>query len=535
MLDYKIKNANIVDGSGKPAYRGTVGIRDGKLTFHTDEDAREELEAEGLFLCPGFIDSHSHSDRYIGTDPEIISLCKISQGITTEVTGQCGSALFPVPPTRREQMRDYFTEDMNQEQLDNVTRFQTFSSYLDYVREQKLAVNFAFLQGHSTLRLAVMGYENRKPTENELEEMKSLLRESMEAGCLGLSSGLIYVPGVYADTEELIELCKVIRPYGGIYATHMRSESDHVTEAVKEAIRIAEEAGVPLVISHHKVCGQRNWGASEETLRLVEEAIGRGVRITLDQYPYVASQTGLCQCLPPKYFTSGAKAAAELLKDSDMRARIKQEMTEVPCSYNSSYQNAGGFGGILVLSGTKVKDAVGMRLDEYARRIGKDPFEAYFDLMEANEGIGSGAFFCMDEKELERIYMSPNTVVGTDGLNGSNDGAVHPRAFGTMVRALRLFCKEKKLLTFEEAVRKQTSLTAGRWGLTGKGSIAEGMDADLVLLDYDRLEDKADFLNPRRLCTGIEKVFVNGRLTYEEGKPIEAFAGKVYLRLQGRK
>lgn len=530
MLDYLIKNADIVDGMGTPAYKGSVGIRNGKLVLGSDETAKTVIDASGQFLCPGFIDSHSHTDEYIGSDPEVISLCKISQGITTEVGGQCGSSMFPVPADRRKEMRDYFGEDTNREQLDSLDRFESFRTYLDFVGEQKLVGNFAFLQGHSTLRMAVMGYENRKPTADELEQMKQLLRESMEAGCLGLSSGLIYVPGVYADTEELVELCKVIKPYGGIYATHMRSESDHVVEGVKEAIYVAKTAGVPLVISHHKVCGIRNWGASKETLRLIEEAGREGVRITMDQYPYVASQTGLCQCLPPKYFTNGAKAAAELLKDPKMRRQIKREMTEVPCSYNSSYQNAGGFGGILVLSSPAVPEAVGLRLDEYAKQAGKDPFDAYFDLMAANEGVGSGAFFCMDEKELDAIYLNENTVVGTDGLNSSNEGAVHPRAFGSLVRAICYFAKEKKLVSFEEAVRKETSLTAGRWGLSGKGRIADGMDADLVLLDYDRLKDKADFANPRQLCEGIEKVFVNGHLAYENGKITDAYAGRAIVR-----
>lgn len=530
MLDIKIENATIIDGTGKDRYTGSVGVLNGKLIMNPKEQAKEILDAKGQILCPGFIDSHSHTDRYLGSDPEVISLCKISQGITTEIGGQCGSSLFPIPENRKETMKDYLSEDVNEDQLKYLDEFSTFDKYVSFVKRQNLVGNFAFLQGHCSLRAAVMGLDNRKPTASEMEEMKRLLKEAMEKGCMGLSSGLIYVPGVYSDTEELIELCRVIAPYGGIYATHMRSESDHIVEAVKEAIAIAREAGVDLVISHHKVCGVRNWGASEKTLRLVEEGIKGGMQITLDQYPYLASQTGLCQCMPPKYFTKGVRAAMEYLKDPEMREQIKKEMTQVPCSYNSSYQNAGGFGGILVLQSDGEPTAIGYRLDEYARIKGKDPFDAYFDLMIANEGLGTGAFFCMDEKEMERIYLNPNTVVGTDGLNSTNEGAVHPRAFGSFVRAICHFCKEKKLVSLEKAIYKQTFLTASRWKLKGKGILADGMDADMVLFEEEKLKDTADFEHQRSICEGITKVFVGGKVSYEDGHITNAFPGQVILR-----
>lgn len=533
MLDTRIINARIIDGAGTKAYFGTVGIRDGKLVLGRPaeaEEAAQQIDAAGKTLCPGFIDSHSHSDLYIGSDPETISLCKLSQGITTQVGGQCGSSLFPAPLSKKEQMLEYLKGDVNPEQLAAIEAFQSFEGYRNYVRAQQLPGNFAFLAGHSTLRMAVLGYEDRPATKAELKEMKTYLKEAMEHGCFGLSSGLIYVPGVYAPTEELIELCRVIRPYGGIYATHMRSEADHVVDGVKEAIRIAEEAGVPLVISHHKVCGPRNWGASRETLRLVHEAIARGVSVTLDQYPYTASQTGLCQCMSPKYFTDGPKAAAALLKDPAMRAQIRKEMTEVPCSYNSSYQNAGGFDGILILSAPHTPQAVGMTVRQWAEKCGKDPFEAYFDLMEENECEGSGAFSCMQEEEAERIYLDENTVAGTDGLVHKKDGVAHPRAYGAVVRSISQFACKKHLVSLEQAIRKATGLTAERWHLAEKGKIADGYDADLVLLAEDELEDQADFLHPSRLCAGIHKVWVNGEIVLEDGRMTGRYPGKILLR-----
>lgn len=531
MLDYRIENAMIVDGTGKEAYKGSIGIRAGKIEINPVEESKKVIDADGLYLCPGFIDSHSHTDRFIGSEPETISLCKISQGITTEVTGQCGSSPFPVPRNRAEEMVGYFEADgVNPEQIEAMSEYETFSSFVQFAERQRLVGNFAFLQGHSTLRMAVMGYDDRKPTTAELEEMKRLLKQAMEAGCMGLSTGLIYVPGVYANTEEIIELCKVIKSYGGIYATHMRSESDHVIEAVKEAIQIAREADVPLVISHHKVCGLRNWGKSKETLELVEKAIEEGVKITLDQYPYIASSTGLCQCLHPKYFTKGNAEVVKLMKESAIREQMKKEMMEVPCTYNCSYQNAGGFEGIMILSSPATPQAEGMRLSEYAKKVGKDEFDVFFELMIANDCSIKCALFCMDEKELDDIFRNPNTVVGTDGLNGSNEGTTHPRAYGSFVRAICHFSKKKKIVSFEEAVRKETSLTAERWGLKSKGVIANGMDADLVLIDYDRLEDKPDFVHPRTLCEGIEKVFVNGELAYEKKKITGAYAGRVVIR-----
>lgn len=530
MLDLIIKNVSVVDGSGGRAYTGSVGIRNGRIVLEPAGDAAEIIDAGGLTLCPGFIDSHSHTDRYIGVAPELISTCKISQGITTEVVGQCGSSTFPVPADKREAMRQFFTEGMDDEQLERILSFRDFKAYVEFVKKQNKVGNYAFLSGHGALRLAAMGFENRRPADRELDVMKQYLAAAMENGCFGLSSGLIYVPGAYADTQELIELCRVIKPYGGIYATHMRSESEHVTEAVEEAIRIAKTAEVPLFISHHKVVGARNWGSSARTLKLVHEAIEEGVKITLDLYPYIASQTGLCQCIPPKYFSKGIKSAVELLKDPLMRSTIRQEIEEDPPKYNNSYQNAGGFSGILILNSPKVPEAAGMTVEAYAQKTGRDPFDAYFDLMLENEGVGSGAYFCIDGKELEAIYMDENTVVGTDGMVGSKDGPVHPRAYGSMVRALCCFSKQKGLLSFEEAVRKQTHLTAERWGIPNKGLIAEGYDADLVLLDYDKLSDKADFNHPRELCDGIEAVFVNGKTVYKNKMLTGSYPGEVLLR-----
>lgn len=530
MLDYIIRNAIIIDGTGEKSFTGNVGIRGKKIILNPEETAKIEIDGSNRILCPGFIDSHSHSDRFLGISPHIVALCKLSQGVTTEITGQCGSTNFPISSKYLDTVKESFSDPMPEVILDHLKDFTSFKAYKSYLQKQKKGLNYAFLIGHSALRLAVMGNDNRRPTKEELNQMKEYLKEAMEEGCMGLSSGLIYVPSVYADTEELIELCKVMKPYGGIYATHMRSEADHVVEAVKEAITIAKTAKVALVISHHKVCGVRNWGASKETLALIHKAIKEGVAITLDQYPYAASQTGLCQCLPPKYFAVGKEEVAKLLHDPNHRAEMKKEMQENPPKYNNSLQNANGFRGVLILSCPGTPKAVGMTVAEYAKMCNKDEYEVYFDLMEKSNCAGRAAYFCMDEKELDAIYMDENTVVGSDGEVGSMEGPVHPRGYGTFVRSICYYSRQKGLLPLEQAIYKQTYLTAKRWGIKNKGLIQDGYDADLVLMNYQMLNDRADFTNPRRLCDGIDLVFVNGQLVYKDKCLIEENAGEIYER-----
>lgn len=300
MLDILIQNGSIIDGTGKKAYIGDIGVSGGKITFHTDkESAARIINASGKIVCPGFIDFHSHGDMVLGQD--FAKLCKVSQGITTEIAGQCGSSMFPVRPEKLDLYQTLLSVG-TATYPDDMPNWTTFARYLEYAKQVPLAANIKFLVGHGSLRLAVMGYAYRKPTKEELEQMKTLLRECMENGALGMSSGLIYTPSAYAETEELIELAKVVAEYDGLYATHMRNESYDVVNSVKEAIEIGRQSGVRVSISHHKVCGKPNWGLSQETLKLVEDAIAEGIRITLDQYPYTASMTHFDCLYPPLVF-----------------------------------------------------------------------------------------------------------------------------------------------------------------------------------------------------------------------------------------
>lgn len=533
MYDLLIKNATIVDGSGKPAYIGNVASVNGKLIV-SDVDlaagAKTELDGTGLTLTPGYIDSHSHIDEAMYGDPNIYELCKINQGITTEVCGQCGASLFPYNKGFEKEHYTIMKSFVDEEYLKIVPDFVNFPSFLEHAKAMPKGQNFYFNVGHGSLRAAAMGTEARKPTSDELEKMKDMLRDAMEHGCLGMTSGLIYNPGVYSETEELIELCKVMAPYHGVYATHMRNEAANSLASVAEAIKIAETAGVKLVISHHKICGKGNWGLASETLKLIHEAIERGVDITIDQYPYEATQTYMNVILPPKYFAMGMDYILEHLSDPEWRATVKAEITDPASTFENQWKNCGGFSGILILSSPNVPEACGMRISEYAEKIGKDEFDAYFDLLLANEGAGLCAYFCICEEEIQQIYKDENTVPGTDCIITLDDSPCHPRTYGTFIRTIAHFQKECGLLPLEKVIYKQTYQTALAWGIPNKGLIRDGYDSDLVLFDYNTIYDTPTFENGRQLCEGVKVVIVNGEIVYKDKKLTGSYSGKCLLR-----
>lgn len=531
MLDLLFKNINIVDGTGDPVFIGDVGVQSGVITFNTGEDAVQTIDGTGKYICPGFIDFHSHGDGIYGT--EIGSECKINQGITTEITGQCGSAMFPVIEEHSDELKRLLRlicKDFPEE-YGSFTSFEKYSEYLD---NTGLALNAKQLIGHGSLRIAVMGYQNRKCTEWEMEMMKSAVREAMEHGAFGISSGLIYSPSCFADTGELIELCKVVAEYGGIYETHMRNESDNVVESVKEAIRIGREAGLPVCISHHKVQGRPNWGLSAETLKLIDEAVALGQKVTIDQYPYLASMTSMNAIIPPAYFGDNLRGLTEKLKNPDIRAKVKAEILNPETGFENQYINCGGFENIMIAALPQTPEYDGMTISEAADAYGKDVFETLFDLLVKNECIGSCIYFSMCEEDMCRIFMDPNTVVGTDGIYTFRGQKAHPRAWGTFPHAICYFHKQKQLVSLPEMIRKITLLPAQRAMIANKGAIKEGWDADLVVFDYDKLEDKADYRNTDIKCEGIEYVIVNGQVVYHDKKLTGRYPGRL-IRHNGRR
>ena len=522
MYDLYIQNVSVIDGTGAPTFSANVAVQNGLIHLNPTDlgVSAEYIDGKGLTLCPGFIDAHSHEDRTMGTPSG--QLCKISQGITTELTGQCGSTCFPVPedPERRE----LFYQSGGAPNPINgqlPAPFFTMADYLSYMARQPLSTNQKVLTGHKALRIAAMGFDNRTPSPAELEHMKSMLREAMECGSAGLSSGLIYSPSCYAEEEELVALCRVVAEFDGIYATHMRNEASQVERSVRESIAVAERSGCRLNISHHKICGKENWGRSEQTLRLIHEANDRGVPVTVDVYPYTASSTSLNVCLPAHFFSNGPEKMQLLLREPSVRSAIKQEMEQIDGRYRHC-----GFDKILVTLAPNTPDACSKTVSEYAVLVGKDPFDAYFDLICENGYAAQAIYFSMCEEDLQRIVLDPYAVIGTDGVARSLTAPTHPRSFGSFPRAIRYFVREKKLLTLEAMIHKMTQLPAQRLLVPNKGVIANGYDADLVLFDAAHITDRATYLNGTALCDGIDRVIVGGKTVYQDKKLTGVFPGK---------
>ena len=402
-----------------------------------------------------------------------------------------------------------------------ISKFVSFDKYRQYVEALPLTTNFKHFVGHGALRIAAMGFEERRAKTSELRIMKNLLRESMEHGAIGMSSGLIYPPGCYSDEEELVELCKIVAEYGGIYATHMANEAAFVVQSVNDAISVARRSGVSLNISHHKICGKENWGKSKETLALIDTAREEGMDIFCDIYPYTASMTNLTVCLPSSCFNQGMEHMVELLKDPAERKKVAWEMERI----DGRYRHCGGFEGILISSSPYAPEAEGLTMAEYACRIGKSGFDSYFDLIVANGSSAIAIYFSMCEEDLLRIVSRDYTIIGSDGIIRDMSEKTHPRSFGTFPRAIRLFVKEKRLMTLENLIRKMTSLPAHLFGLKNKGVIVDAADADLVIFNYDRIADRADYTHSAALSDGIEYVIVGGQIVYQNKMLTGKFPG----------
>ena len=527
--DMIIRNGLIYDGSGSPGYRADIAVSDGniaRIAPHIDEHAAEIIDAAGLVITPGFIDCHSHGDLefLLGSD----GWNYIEQGITTEITGQCGMSTVPCSPDAFENECG-MVPDVVIEQARAIAR--TPEDFMDHLAGRALPTNMAFLLGHGTLREHICGFCSDVPTKEQLDAMQALVERALDCGFFGLSSGLIYPPSVYAKTPELIALARVVAQKGCIYASHIRGEGDFCIPAVREAIEIGETAGCAVQISHHKVEGAANEGNSRITLALIEEANRRGVRVACDQYPFVACSTSLISALPPVFMTDGEKAFLSRLADRAFRASVTQMLLANDGSFDNILPVA-GFDKWLVVDALCDASLTGKTIADIARARACDPFDAVYDILCENKGTVRMVYFTINESDMLRILAHPATMAGTDGHHllkrhaHEDPPSCHPRLISTFPRHLRL-TREHTTLAPEQAVRRISGLPADTFGLEKRGYIREGYFADLCVLDWDNVGETGDFLHPYRPNTGIAYVLINGIVALRGGRATGAFGGRL--------
>ena len=510
--DYLLKNCSVIDGTGAPAFAANVGFVDGRVHLFRDGEcppAKETIDACGLTLVPGFLDAHSHGDLTLVSP--FATRAKLGQGITTQIAGQCGVSLFPASAHQGDVFSRFVSGIAPYPDLpESMARLESARSFFSWLDTLSNPLTIKSFVGHGSLRLWAMGYENRRPDTGELTRMQDMLRRCIREGALGLSTGLVYAPSCYADNEEILALLHVVHEEGAIYATHPRNEGDSVEEARAESIRLALEADVPLCVSHLKAAGRRNWGKPRKMLETLDRAVDQGLRALVDCYPYTAGCTSLNVSIPPRYFAHGLGGLVDALQSRTERAIIREEMSR-PSDYDNYALNSGGFTGVYVSSCPVDHSAEGMFVSDYAAKLGKDPYDAFFDLLIANNGLGLGIYFHMNEDDVVSILTHPLCVIGTDGLVGREGENPHPRAFGTMAQAYNLLVRKRQLLTPEAMIHKMSGQTAAFFGLSGKGVLADGMDADALLLDLDAFTDTATYQNGAAPCEGIRGVFIGGR------------------------
>jgi N-acyl-D-aspartate/D-glutamate deacylase len=509
-FDILITRAHIVDGTGGPAVNGSVAIRDGEIAAvgAVTGDAARTIDAAGKVLAPGFIDPHSHSDYALVIDGNAES--KIRQGVTTEVIGESGSVAPQKPSPDRS--------------------WSDFAGYFVALGKSGISVNLLSYVGLGQVREFVMGNAERPPTNAELTAMAGLVSEAMTQGAYGVSTGLIYAPNAYARIDELIALAKPAAAAGGIYASHLRYDGEKLRDGIDEAIAIGEGAKIPVHVFHLKVTGAPNFGRMKEVVDLVEAARKRGLEISADQYPYIASSTGLSQTIPPWAHEGGGAKLAERLKDLETRARIRKEMDDPHPTWENRLISAGSWHNVQIANvpaapgiDSGYKRYEGRRVDEAAREAGKDPYDFVFDLLIATRGTVGCVWFIIDEDDLRLAMRQPWVSIGSDGsalaaTGPLRNGVPHPRNFGTFPRVLGKYVRNEHVLSLEEAVHKMSGLTAAQMHIADRGLIREGLAADLVMFDPDTIADKATFEDPFQYPVGITTVIVNGRVVLDNGR-----------------
>ena len=526
-FDLLIKGGTVYDGGGGEGRAVDVTVRGDRITgvgdFH-NASAKNMIDARGLAVAPGFINMLSWSNESLIQDGR--SQSEIRQGVTTEIMGE-GESMGPV----NDRVRQYMLKQQSDIKYD--IKWNTLAEYLQYLERRGVSCNVASFIGATTIRENVIGFEDKQPTAQQLDEMRELVRKEMEAGALGIGTSLMYPPAFYAKTEELIELCKVAAKYQGKYISHIRSEGNQLLPALEELIRISREAGLPAEVYHIKAAGKKNWPLLDQMIARIEAARKEGLKITADMYAYTASGTGLDACLPPWTQDGGYPALFTRLRDKVTRDKIAAEVRTDSDAWENIYLSVGSPDKILLVGfkSEQLKPLTGKSLAEVAKARGKDPVETIMDLLVEDESRISAIYFEMSEENVRKEMTKPWISFGSDEASQAPEGVFlksnpHPRAYGNFARVLGKYVREEKLISLGEAVRRLSGLPATNLGLDRRGFIKEGMFADLVVFDPATIADRATFAQPHQYAAGVKHVFVNGQQVLKDGEHTGATPGR---------
>ena len=510
MYDLLIRHARIIDGTGGPAFNGDIGIVDNRIVAmrsFLSEEAHAVIDAGGLVVAPGFVDAHTHDD--LAALRKFTVLPKVHQGVTTVVIGNCGFGMAPIVPERMQAVKDYAAPILGED--GQSWNWRTMSAFLQTLNATPLGQNVAVLLAHGTLRVAVMGFEQRAATEQEIIAQEALVEEAMQAGVVGMSLGLAYVPGGYTSTAELIRLARIVGRYHGVITAHMRNEGDELLASTNELLTIAEQGEVAMHISHLKITGRNNWGHIQAALDLISDARARGLDVTVDVYPYSAGSTTITQLLPPWLKEGGVSNMLKQLGEAGVQRRVRQEFSRsLPGWDNPIYAN--GWERIYLSSVQleKHKPLEGMNLVQASEQLGMSPEETLFQLVLEEKGQATLIMFTMDERDVDKVVQAPFSMIGSDGIPILS-GRPHPRLYGTFPRFIERYVRTLKSLSLEQAIYKTTAYPCERFGFRDRGIVADGKIADLVIFDPATISDKATYDNPQVYPDGIKAVLVGGQ------------------------
>ncbi len=536
MFDIIIKNAKIIDGTGAPAYPGEVAIigkKIAKIAPKIEGNAKTVIDARGHILCPGFIDAHGHSDFTLFVNNRGES--KIRQGITTEVTGNCGFTGGPITEEHEDDLVHYLANTIVlSDELRSNWKWKTQDEFLRYCAKDGLSFNIVPLVGQGMIHVGIMGFSDKMPDEKEMDTMKSMLKRELDAGFFGMSMAFEYEPGNYMHIEEVSEMCKMLKAYDCIYTIHMRNEGMDLLPCVKHAIEIGKQSGCRVEISHLKARYPHNWGKAKEALRLIEEAKKEGLDICFDVYPYIAYGSGLIDLIPPWVKKDGPRIMCQRLSDPDLRKKVLYDMEHGIDGWDSIMKGENWASAVQIASlKTEVnKPCEGKVIQEIADERGCTPYEAVVDLMVEEDASIKCVWFAMNEEELITIMKHPDAIFGTDGracatYGELSKGAVHPRYYGTYPRILGKYVREEGVLTLEEAIKKSTSAPAKRFGIDLRGEVKEGYFADLVIFSPEEIKETNSFKAPHSYPAGIDYVMVNGQIVIDHGEHTDILPGEI--------